>query len=113
MIKIYWQDKHVSLNILYSQVHWTKRKKQRDEWHNFFYLQLLQHKKPKKDTYKIQMKYNSRLDVSNTIIMIKYLEDVLVKKLKWFKDDSPKYCKTIIIQPDERMKKKSYMVKIY
>ena len=59
------------------------------------------------------MKYNSRLDVSNTIIMIKYLEDVLVKKLKWFKDDSPKYCKAIIIQPDERMKKKSYMVKIY
>ena len=45
--------------------------------------------------------------------MIKYLEDVIVKKLKWYKDDSIKYCKGISIVPDERMKKKSYMIKIY
>ena len=112
-MKISWEGKHVSLNVLYSQVHWSKRKKQRDEWHDFFYKNLLSYKKPKKKTYKILMKYNSRLDVSNTIIMIKYLEDVIVKKLKWYKDDSIKYCKGISIVPDERMKKKSYMVKIY
>ena len=111
-MEIRWENKDVSLNVLYSQVHWAKRKKQRDEWHKFFIIKLLSYKRPTKETYKIEMRYNSRLDVSNTILMIKYLEDVIVKKLRWYKDDSPKYCKEITIKPDDRLKRKSYLVNI-
>lgn len=62
--------------------------------------------------YKIRMIYNSRLDPSNTITMIKLFEDFL-KNHGVIKDDSKKYCKEIRIIPDETMKSKSYRIELY
>ena len=58
-------------------------------------------------THIIKLYYNSRLDPSNTITMVKLLEDTM-KKEGWIIDDSPKYCTEIRLKFDSELPKKSY-----
>lgn len=85
-----WEG-HISLNEWYSSKHWTYRKKQKDQWYMTFKSLLDQYEKKIIRKYAIILEYNSRLDPSNTITMIKLLEDTM-KKEGWIEDDSHKYC---------------------
>ena len=104
-----WDGQHISLNDWYSASHWIKRHKQKQKW-TLIFLEIMQKFKPfTVDEYTLQLEYNSRLDPSNTITMIKLFEDFLKNK-NVIKDDSKKYCKGIHIMPREDFAKKHYRI---
>jgi hypothetical protein len=105
-----WADIHVSLNDWYSSEHWTKRNKTKNFWHKFF-ADYLPTPKPFFPKYEITLEFNSRLDASNTITMVKLCEDTL-KKEGVITDDSIKYCKGIHLIPIEDMKRFSYKLTV-
>jgi len=106
-----WGNKHISLNEWYSSKHWTERNKTTEYWHNFF-KSFLYHPYPRFDKYGVSLEYNSRLDPSNTITMIKLCEDMLQKE-GVIENDNKQYCEGIIIQPNEEMKKFTYKLTFY
>lgn len=86
----------LSLNKLYSGVHWSKRKKMADEWHMVtlpFKRKLKPERLPTGVTYDFRLKGNL-LDVSNLAGMVKLLEDSMVLN-GILPDDSPKYVREI------------------
>lgn len=107
-IVLEWEDRNVpSLNEWYSGTHWSKRKKLKDKWFIQFMALLRKNKKQLFSEYDLTIYYHSNLDPSNTITVIKFLEDTM-KKDRWIHDDSPKYCKGLHIIPDLGMKKFTY-----
>lgn len=105
-----WADVHVSLNDWYSSEHWTKRNKTKQFWHKFF-VDFLPNPKPFFEKYSITLRFNSKLDPSNTITMIKLCEDTLQKE-GVIHNDNMTYCKGVHIIPDETMKRFSYLLTI-
>lgn len=86
----------VSTNSIYSSVHWSIRKKHKED-----YLWLVKCAKGLKkiEKYPVKLKFDfifSRnvLDSSNCTYMGKMVEDALVE-LGYLKDDCPKYVKSV------------------
>lgn len=105
-----WAGKDISLNQWYSSEHWTKRNTTKKEWHSFFEsFMLIPY--PIFEAYTVTLEYNSRLDPSNTITMIKLCEDML-QGIGVIKNDTGEYCKGLIITPNAMMKRKSYKLTI-
>lgn len=107
-IVLEWQDVDISLNKWYASRHWHFRNKEKQFWSGIF-LKMLPKRLKQVDKYTIHLRYNSRLDPTNTITMIKLAEDTL-KKNYYITDDTKKYCKQVIIEPDETMNKKHYVL---
>ncbi len=103
-----WADKHISLNEWYSSKHWTQRNKKAKEWHDFFKSYLIK-PYPKFEKYSITLEFNSRLDPSNTITMVKFIEDMLQEE-GVIANDNKDNCKGIHIVPILDMKKFSYKI---
>lgn len=103
-----WADKHISLNDWYSGKHWSNRNKIKDEWCMFF-TQMIAKPYPVIEKYTMELRYNSRLDPSNTMPMLKILEDTL-QKLGILKNDNKNFCKGLNLIPDESMKTNSYSI---
>lgn len=103
-----WADKHISLNEWYSSKHWSHRNKVAKEWHNFFKGFLIK-PYPKFETYTITLKFNSRLDPSNTITMLKLVEDMMQEE-GIIKNDNKDNCNGLHIIPDMTMRKFSYKI---
>lgn len=101
-----WAGEHISLNEWYSSKHWTNRNKQRNYWHDFF-KKFLSKPYPTFGKYEVTLEYNSNLDPSNTITLIKLAEDVL-QELEIIENDNLKCCQLLRIVPNLEMKKKSY-----
>jgi len=108
--EIYWDGVDLSLNKWYANRHWSYRNKEKEFWHNLF-LKLLPKKIRVIEKYAISLYFNSRLDASNTIPMIKIFEDTM-KEESFIIDDSKKYCKGIQVFVDESLGKKSYRLKV-
>jgi len=108
-IKVSWEGSHISLNDWYGSNHWTNRHTQKLRWHDFFKSLLANEPVLNFETYEITLVYNSRLDPSNTVAMIKLFEDTM-KKMGIIKDDSKKYCKGIQVIPDLNLKSKEYTI---
>lgn len=109
--EIEWFNIDLSLNKWYANRHWSFRNKEKEFWSSTF-IRLLPKRTKKIDKYMITLKFNSRLDASNTVPMIKILEDTM-KKEQYIVDDSKKYCKGIRIYPDESLGKKHYKLTIH
>jgi hypothetical protein len=107
-IELQWEGVDLSLNKWYANRHWSFRNKEKEFWANLF-LKLLPKRTKKIDKYMITLYFNSRLDASNTVPMIKILEDTM-KKSHYIIDDSKRYCKGIRIYPDETLGKKNYIL---
>ena len=103
----YIKENPISLNKVYSTPHWTVRSKLKSKWFDIFKEYLDANPPSQIEKYNITLTVNSRLDPSNCIMVIKFFEDTL-KKLDYIVDDSPKYCKSITIKPDENLEKKSF-----
>lgn len=103
-----WVGKHISLNEWYSSKHWSHRNKVAKEWHEFFKKFLIT-PRPQFARYCITLQYNSKLDPSNTITLVKLLEDCLQKE-GIISNDNKDNCKKIEIMPDLTMKPKSYKI---
>lgn len=105
-----WKDVDISLNKWYASRHWHFRNKEKEFWSTLF-LKLLPKRLKQIDKYKLHLRYNSRLDPTNTIPMMKIAEDTM-KKNHYIVDDTKKYCKGVTIEPDETMGKKHYILKL-
>jgi len=103
-----WRDVDTSLTKWYASKHWSFRNKEKEFWTSLF-LKLLPKRLKQVDKYRIHLRYNSRLDPTNTITMIKMCEDCM-KKNHYIVDDTKKHCKGIYIIPDETMGKKHYIL---
>ncbi len=110
-IEIEWEGVDLSLNKWYANRHFSYRIKEKEFWTTLF-LKLLPKRTKKIDKYMITLYFNSRLDASNTIPMIKIAEDTM-KKNHYIVDDSKKFCKGIQIYPDETMGKKNYKLIVH
>jgi hypothetical protein len=89
-IKIPLPEK-VSTNQIYSGIHWAKRKKLADLYHQ----SLLEHRKKEITEYPVEITYifdfkAKPLDTTNCTFMVKMLEDSLVLN-GILKDDDPKH----------------------
>lgn len=104
-----WAGKDISLNAWYSTPHWTVRNKHKHEWHEFFKSMLITREKI--CNYKITLTYNSRLDPSNCITMIKLCEDMLQEE-GIIENDNKKFCAGVHLIPDLTMKQKCYIIKV-
>lgn len=107
-ITLEWKDVDISLNKWYASRHWHFRNKEKEFWATLF-LKLLPKRLKQVDKYKLHLRYNSRLDPTNTIPMMKIAEDTM-KKNHYIVDDTKKYCKGVTITPDETMGKKHYIL---
>lgn len=105
-IEIEWEGVDLSLNKWYANRHFSYRIKEKQFWSSLF-LTLLPKRYKKIDKYEITLLFNSRLDASNTVPMVKILEDTM-KKESYIIDDSRKYCKGIHLIPDDSLRKKHY-----
>jgi len=106
-----WEGVDVSLNKFFAGKHWTIRNKIKDQFHTLF-GRLLNKKYKMVDKYCVTLEYNSRLDPTNTIILIKIGEDYL-RHINILTDDTKKYCKKVTISPNETMGKKHYKLSFH
>ena len=98
-ITISWSAKDIkpiSWNKLYSQKHWTYRKKLKDSWRNFFTAKFSEFDKLYAEQFQVTLTVNSRADVDNVGVMAKFAVDSL-NNMGWITDDSPKYYKKLTI----------------
>jgi hypothetical protein len=82
-----------SLNKIYGGVHWSQRKKDKDTYKLIIknqFKEVLSEDKEYKVEYEFNFK-NKPLDVSNTVYMLKLIEDVI------FEDDTYKIIKQLKI----------------
>lgn len=89
-------DRNLSLNKLYSNCHWAKRKKDADSIHELVKYSLIeQGVKPVLFVRPVELTFmfNTRLDISNTAYAAKLIEDGLKGLL--LQDDSKKHVRAI------------------
>jgi hypothetical protein len=100
-----------SLNMIYAGKHWAVRKKYKDEYKKIIRERLAEMDSFHCEAYSLDIRYNSRLDIDNCILVSKFLSDTLVED-GCVEDDSPKYFKEIRIKFDKEIEKNHYIVKI-
>lgn len=84
----------VSLNLFYSGVHWSKRKKLKDRYKLLIKSQFKQ-VLSKDKTYEVYYTFNFKtrpLDASNCVAMVKLIEDII------FEDDNYKIVTSLNIK---------------
>lgn len=98
-----------SLNTIYAGKHWTYRKKKKDEYKIICQEALSNYDKFTIDSFKMDIKYNSRLDIDNGILVSKFLADTLVSE-GIVPDDNKKYYTQVTITYDSELPKDTYKV---
>ena len=98
----------ISLNKWYSGMHWTKRKKIKD---NYTLIVKNQFNKtlPKTNTYNTEYHFTFKsraLDASNCVAMVKMIEDII------FENDSYKVVKSILITSNKGLED-SVKIKVF
>ena len=96
--------KTISLNTLYAGKHWTYRKKIKDQYKKLVAVELANYTPSTPNTYTIDIRYNSRLDVDNNVLVSKFVSDALVA-FGFVIDDSPRYYKKLTIEFDGNVKR--------
>lgn len=100
-----------SLNQYYAGKHWAIRKKQKDEYAKHCKEELEKFDAFTCASYEIHIRYNSRHDVDNVILVSKFLSDTLVA-MDCVKDDGNKYYKRLDIRVDKDLPKDTFIVKL-
>jgi Holliday junction resolvase RusA-like endonuclease len=100
-----------SLNAYYAGKHWAIRKKHKDEYSKCCKEELERYDHFTFNSYEISIRYNSRHDVDNIILVSKFLSDTLVAQ-GMVKDDGNKYYKRLDIKIDKELPKDSFLVKV-
>jgi hypothetical protein len=100
-----------SLNMIYAGKHWAVRKKYKDDYKKIIRERLEEIDGFTCETYSLDIRYNSRLDIDNGILVSKFLSDTLVED-GCVQDDSPKYFKEVRIRYDKEVEMNHYIVTI-
>jgi hypothetical protein len=96
--------KTISLNALYAGKHWTFRKKTKDEYKKIVEAELARYDHHFAESMSIHIRYNTRADVDNLVLVSKFTADTLVAN-GWITDDSPKYYHRLTITFDKSVEK--------
>ena len=100
-----------SLNQYYAGKHWAIRKKQKDEYAKHCKEELERFDSFTCSSYEIHIRYNSRHDVDNVVLVSKFLSDTLVA-MGIVQDDGNKYYKRLNIKIDKDLPKDTFIVKL-
>ncbi len=100
-----------SLNKIYSGGHWAIRSKYKNDYKREIKKELDPFDKFTCESYSLDIRYNSRLDIDNGILVSKFLSDCLVEE-GYVEDDSPKYFTSVRIRFDSSLPKNIYQVVI-
>ena len=100
-----------SLNKIYAGKHWAVRKKYKDDYKKECQKELAKVDTFVADSINFSIRYNSRLDIDNGILVSKFLADTLVEE-GYIQDDSPKYYDKVVIRYDKEVPKNNYIVDI-
>ncbi len=100
-----------SLNKIYAGKHWAVRKKYKDDYKKECQKELAKVDTFVADRINFSIRYNSRLDIDNGILVSKFLADTLVEE-GYIQDDSPKYYDKVVIRYDKEVPKNTYIVDI-
>tara|TARA_R110000744_G_scaffold137521_2_gene248039 strand:- start:714 stop:1091 length:378 start_codon:yes stop_codon:yes gene_type:complete len=98
-----------SLNMIYAGKHWAIRKKYKDDYKKICIEALKNYDPFTCETFRMDIRYNSRMDIDNGILVSKFLADTLVSE-GIVKDDSPKYYDQVKITYDKSIEKNTYLV---
>lgn len=98
-----------SLNMIYAGKHWAIRKKYKDDYKKICIEALKNYDPFTCETFRMDIRYNSRMDIDNGILVSKFLADTLVSE-GIVKDDSPKYYDQVKITYDKSIEKNTYVV---
>ena len=100
-----------SLNKIYAGKHWAVRKKYKDDYKAECIKALEEYDAFTCEAFRLDIRYNSRLDIDNGILVSKFLSDTLVE-VGCIADDGPKYFKEVRIRFDEEVEKNHYITTI-
>ena len=103
--------KTISLNSLYAGKHWTFRKKKKDEYKKLVEEELARYDHYRAESMSIHIRYNTRQDLDNVILVSKFTADTLVAN-EWIPDDTPKYYRKLTIVFDPEVEKNYCEVEI-
>lgn len=120
---IIYTGRGVSLNKFYSQGHWSTRSNIKNIYRKIF-IKLLDENKDIRwiDKYFLSIYYNSAHDPDNVIGMEKVFTDSLKQEKDrsgniiyegYIKDDSKKYCRGVVILPDESLPRNTFKFVLY
>lgn len=100
-----------SLNQFYAGKHWIVRKKHKDNYKNQLDLIFNEYEEFTAETFEIHIQHNSRFDVDNCILSVKFLADYL-RDREWVLDDTKKYFKKFSISVNEELNKDEFRATI-
>lgn len=100
-----------SLNQLYAGKFWTYRHGQKEKYFIGIARSLEGHDRWTMDRFAVHLRYNSRYDLDNSIVAVKFLADYL-RYNGYVYDDTPKYFVELRISYDASLKKDQYLAKI-
>ena len=103
--------KTISLNALYAGKHWTFRKKIKDEYKKIVEAELARYDHHFAESMSIHIRYNTRADVDNLVLVSKFTADTLVAN-GWIADDNPKHYHKLTITFDKSVEKNYCQVEI-
>jgi len=103
--------KTISLNSLYAGKHWTYRKRIKDEYKKEVESELARYDHHSAAGCSILIRYNTRYDVDNNVLVSKFVADTLVDR-GWIPDDSRKYYDKLTIVFDPTVEKNYCEVEI-
>lgn len=115
ILTLFINGRFPSLNFFYSCT-WIDRKKLVDAYHKrlaatMFYLQREKGNIPPFERIKVEIEYNSALDVDNVILASKFNVD-FIRFAKLLKDDAKKFYRGVNIIPNEALEHNQYVVRI-
>ena len=96
--------KTISLNALYAGKHWTFRKKIKDGYKKIVEEELARYDHHIAESMSIHIRYNTRADVDNLVLVSKFTADTLVAN-EWIADDNPKHYNRLTITFDQSVEK--------
>lgn len=100
-----------SLNQLYAGKFWTYRHGQKEKYFAGISRALEGFDRWTMDRFAVHLRYNSKYDLDNSIVAIKFLADYL-RYNGYVHDDTPKYFVELRISYDADLKKDQYLAKI-
>jgi len=98
-----------SLNAYFNSKHWAIKVKYKKEYTKYCEEQIALYDAFTCSSYEIHIRYHSRHDVDNIILVSKFLSDTLVAK-GIVKDDGNKYYKRLNIKIDKDLPKDTFLV---
>jgi hypothetical protein len=100
-----------SLNAFFNGKHWGGKVKMKKEFTQYCEAELEKYDPFFCESYEIHIRYNTRHDVDNVILISKFLSDTLVDK-GMVQDDGNNYYKKLTIAIDKEIPKNTSLVKI-